>query len=103
MRACEAAAPLDPPEAGGFVQIDQDLKKGGARRVFSGWMFARAPALNAFEDPNYDVWMSACAMRFPETGADTIAASGVAPSGDAAVSKAKKSPRLPIASDSNVR
>ena len=105
LRACEAAAPLEPPEAGGFVQIDQDLKKGGARRVFSGWMFARAPALDPYEDPNYDVWVSACTMRFPETGADTVAASGVASSetATASASKAKKSPRLPIASDSNAR
>jgi hypothetical protein len=28
--------------------------------VFSGWMFAESPGLNALENPVYDVWLSGC-------------------------------------------
>ncbi len=101
LRACEGTPPWLPPESGGFVQIDQDLKKGGTKRVFSGWLFARSPSLNAWEDPNYDVWVKACAMRFPETGPDTILAPGGTASSKDAASNAKKSPRRPIASPNN--
>ncbi len=104
LRACETTPPWQQtPESGGFVQIDQDLKKGGVRRVFSGWLFAHSPSLNAFEDPNYDVWIKACAMRFPETGPDTVTAGPDAASASGKASKAKKSPRAPIASDNNAR
>ena len=103
LRACETTPPWQlASESGGFVQLDQDLKKGGTRRVFSGWLFARSPSLDPFEDPNYDVWLKACATRFPETGPDTVAAGADTPS-PATASKAKKSPRLPIASASNAR
>lgn len=100
LRACEAAAPWERPEAGAFVQVDEALKKGGARRVYSGWLFARSPGLSTVEHPNYDVWVKACAMRFPETGPDTVALGGDKPPKDGA-SKAKKSPRREIASANN--
>jgi hypothetical protein len=35
-------------------------RKGGAGAVFSGWMFASAPALSALDHPRYDVWTIAC-------------------------------------------
>lgn len=98
LRACEATPPWERPEAGGFVQVDEALKKGGARRVFSGWLFARSPGLATFEHPNYDVWVKACAMRFPETGPDTVVAGGDTGDPGASASKAKKSPRREIAS-----
>lgn len=100
LRACEAAAPWERPEAGGFVQVDEALKKGGARRLYSGWLFARSPGLSAVEDPVYDVWVKACAMRFPETGPDTVAAGDVPAAKE---SNAKKSPRREIASANNAR
>lgn len=28
--------------------------------VFAGWMLASAPALNALDDPRYDVWVLRC-------------------------------------------
>jgi hypothetical protein len=30
------------------------------RRIFSGWMFAASPGLNAVEHPIYDVWLTDC-------------------------------------------
>ncbi|KIN66676.1 DUF2155 domain-containing protein [Sulfitobacter donghicola] len=33
---------------------------GRAGTVFSGWMVASAPALNAMEHPRYDIWVIRC-------------------------------------------
>ena len=30
------------------------------REIFSGWMFASSPALNALEHPTYDIWAIDC-------------------------------------------
>lgn len=75
LRACEGTpAWVRPLEEGGFVQVDQDVGRGRQRRLFSGWLFARAPSLNALQNRDYDVWFKNCAMRFPETGPDTVRA-----------------------------
>ncbi|MEM8775281.1 MAG: DUF2155 domain-containing protein [Pseudomonadota bacterium] len=30
--------------------------------IFSGWMIASSPALNAFEHPRYDIWVLRCTV-----------------------------------------
>ncbi|HXI86723.1 MAG TPA: DUF2155 domain-containing protein [Parvularculaceae bacterium] len=45
------AAPADPNQPAAPVDPD---------RIFSGWMFASSPSLNALEDPVYDVWVIDC-------------------------------------------
>lgn len=74
VRTCETRAPGLPPESGAFVQIT-----GGGKRLFSGWMFAVARSLNAFEHPGYAVWVKSCKMRFPDSGPDTVSARSSAP------------------------
>ena len=45
---------------------DHLLRRGGraaataAKRIFSGWMLAESPGLNAVEHPVYDVWLTGC-------------------------------------------
>lgn len=73
VRACETAPPEDAKLTAAFLQIDEAVR-GGARRRFSGWMYAESPSLHPFEHPLYDVWVSSCTMRFPATGPDTLAA-----------------------------
>ena len=34
--------------------------QGKVERLFSGWMFADSPALNAIDHPVYDVWLVDC-------------------------------------------
>ncbi len=34
--------------------------QGEIKRIFSGWMFAASPGLNAVEHPIYDVWLTDC-------------------------------------------
>lgn len=98
LRACETTPPWEDPMTGAFLQIDERGRDGRNRRVFSGWTYAEIPGLNPFEHPRYDVWVRSCAMRFPERGPDTVAASP-APSR----SSAKKSARRETASDSSAR
>lgn len=62
-RVCYMRTPEEPPQTSTFVEIDEvvDLAEGRElRRVFTGWMFAESPALNALEHPVYDVWLTNC-------------------------------------------
>ncbi|MCE7796208.1 DUF2155 domain-containing protein [Sphingobium sufflavum] len=78
LRACEQTAPWeDPPETGAFVQLDvQETRDNKWHRVFSGWLFRERPDRNAVQHPIYDVWVKSCTMSWPETGPDTVKASG---------------------------
>ncbi|MEZ5854991.1 MAG: DUF2155 domain-containing protein [Hyphomicrobiaceae bacterium] len=61
VRACYSRAPTEPPKTSTFVQIDETKLDGKSQRIFSGWMFAESPGLNAVEHPVYDVWLTECA------------------------------------------
>lgn len=94
VRACEATPPWEQPLEGAFLLIDEQIGQLAPRRVYSGWMFAQSPSLHPLEHARYDVWVKSCAMRFPETGPDTVVAAKSVVSGaatDPARSKAKKS------------
>ncbi len=71
LSACEKTAPWESdPEEGAFVQVlvreRKDVRSDFAwHKVFSGWLFKNAPAVNVVEHPVYDVWIKSCAMRFP--------------------------------------
>jgi hypothetical protein len=43
-----------------FLEVDQRSLDGSAERIFTGWMFADAPALNAVDHAVYDVWLIEC-------------------------------------------
>lgn len=38
------------------------------RSVFSGWMLASSPALNALDHPRYDVWVLSCKIESGDGG-----------------------------------
>ena len=65
VRYCRKRPPEEPPEVFAFVEVKDRRTDGfGAEadgeRIFSGWMFASNPALNALEHPVYDVWVIDC-------------------------------------------
>jgi hypothetical protein len=100
MRSCETTPPWEQKLTGAFLQIDE-LSAGKRSRIFSGWMFAQSPSLNPLEHPRYDVWVKACAMKWPETGPDTVVVAG---KGDGASrSSAPKSAVTPSAPESSER
>ncbi|MFO8127374.1 DUF2155 domain-containing protein [Yoonia sp.] len=53
----ECRYPIENPSGDAFVQIIVRNDKG---TLFSGWMLASAPALNAMDHPRYDVWALRC-------------------------------------------
>lgn len=61
VRACHTRPPTEKPKTMAFVEIDEHGIDGGASRIFSGWMNAESPGLNALEHPIHDVWLTGCA------------------------------------------
>ena len=60
-RACYSRSPTEPPKTTSFVEVQEILLDGKEQRIFSGWMFAENPGLNAVEHPVFDVWLTECA------------------------------------------
>jgi hypothetical protein len=60
-RACYSRAPTEPPKTSTFVEVDEVMLDDKEKRIFSGWMFAESPGLNAVEHPVFDVWLTECA------------------------------------------
>jgi len=61
-RACYTRPPTETERTSVFVEVDQVSLKGTMSRIFTGWMFADSPALNAIDHPVYDIWLVACAQ-----------------------------------------
>ncbi|MCO6385953.1 DUF2155 domain-containing protein [Aliihoeflea sp. 40Bstr573] len=59
-RVCYSSAEGQEPRTDGFVEVDEITLDRKIRRIFSGWMFAESPGLNAVEHAVYDVWLKAC-------------------------------------------
>ena len=59
---CYTREPTEPPKTTTFVEVDETLLDGKEKRIFSGWMFADSPGLNAVEHPVFDVWLTDCAQ-----------------------------------------
>lgn len=91
--SCERTAPWETdPEEGAFVQLYVNERPTpraelGWRRVFSGWLFKNSPSLNVVQHPIYDVWVKACAMKYPgedpSPAPSASASSAAKPSGSA--------------------
>ena len=84
VRACFQAPPEDTPESAAFLEVfsntpeERERLPGGqdvetaegtdvrsAGEIFSGWMFASSPGLNALDHPTYDVWVISCRASAP--------------------------------------
>jgi len=59
-RACYTRPPTEAQRTTVFVEIDEVSLNGSIDRIFTGWMFADAPALNAVDHAVYDVWLVRC-------------------------------------------
>ena len=81
-RACFSRPPTEPPDTATFVEVDEMLLEGKEQRIFSGWMFAESPGLNAVEHPVFDIWLTGCTQ--PTGGAQAAStASPDQPAGEA--------------------
>jgi hypothetical protein len=59
-RACYTRPLTEVQRTSAFLEVDQVSLQGTIRRIFTGWMFADSPALNAVDHPVYDVWLTDC-------------------------------------------
>jgi hypothetical protein len=62
-RVCYTRPPTETQRTSVFLEVDQVSLKGGAQRIFTGWMFADSPALNAIDHPVYDIWLVDCKQQ----------------------------------------
>ncbi len=62
-RVCYTRDETEAPKTTTFVEVDEITLDRTIRRIFTGWMFADSPALNAIEHAVYDVWLDNCKME----------------------------------------
>ena len=78
-RVCYTRPPTETQRTSVFLEVDQVSLKGGTQRVFTGWMFADSPALNAIDHPVYDIWLVDCQQQSDTPPPDTLPASSEVP------------------------
>jgi len=61
-RVCYSRPVTEKPKTTGFLEVDEITLDRKIRRIFTGWMFADSPGLNAIEHPVYDIWLTDCKM-----------------------------------------
>jgi len=59
-RICYSRPDAEEPKTDTFVEVDEITLDRKIRRIFTGWMFAESPGLNAVEHAVYDVWLKSC-------------------------------------------
>ena len=59
-RVCYNRDDTEAQKVDSFVEVDEITLDRKIRRIFTGWMFAESPGLNAVEHPVYDVWLIEC-------------------------------------------
>jgi len=83
LKTCYQAPPEEVPESAAFLRIAstqpvavetmeaaaaaKDIPPSAAENpiLFSGWMYASSPGLNALEHPVYDIWVIRCTAPDP--------------------------------------
>jgi hypothetical protein len=59
-RVCYSRPDYENPQTTTFIEVDEITSETQFKRIFSGWMFAASPGLNAIEHPVYDIWLTEC-------------------------------------------
>ena len=72
-RYCYSTPQSETPETTAFLQIEDQRPDKPARQVFSGWMLASSPSLNAMQHPLYDVSVISCRTNQPGQEAPPVA------------------------------
>lgn len=62
-RVCYSRDETEAPKTDTFVEVDEITLDRKIRRIFTGWMFADSPGLNAVDHPVYDVWLKECKQQ----------------------------------------
>ncbi len=59
-RICNTRPITEEPKTTSFIEVDENQFDGKLKRIFTGWMLAQSPGLNAVEHPVYDIWLTGC-------------------------------------------
>lgn len=59
-RVCYTHEESEAQKVDSFVEVDEITLDRKIRRIFTGWMFAASPGLNAVDHPIYDIWLTGC-------------------------------------------
>ncbi|CAD7032451.1 hypothetical protein REJC140_03057 [Pseudorhizobium endolithicum] len=59
-KVCYSRDETEAQRVDGFIEVDEITLDRKIRRIFTGWMFADSPGLNAVEHPIYDIWLTGC-------------------------------------------
>jgi len=81
-RVCYSRPPTEEPKTTSFVEVDEIELDGEEKRIFTGWMLAESPGLNAVEHPVFDVWLTSCQKpsgSMAQRQGEDPAATGAAP------------------------
>ncbi len=62
---CYSTPPSETPETTAFLTVVDHRPDKPPQTVFSGWMWASSPSLNAMQHPLYDVWVMSCRTNQP--------------------------------------
>ena len=62
-KVCYSRDETEAQRVDGFVEVDEITLDRKIRRIFTGWMFADSPGLNAVEHAIYDVWLTGCKQQ----------------------------------------
>ena len=62
-RVCYSRPVTETPKTTSFLEVDEITLDRKIRRIFTGWMFADSPGLNAIEHAVYDIWLTDCKME----------------------------------------
>lgn len=71
-RVCYSRPPTERPKTTTFVEIDETKLDGSVDRIFTGWMLAESPGINAVEHPVFDIWLTGC--KSPKGGVASVQA-----------------------------
>lgn len=67
-RVCYSRPPTEAPQTTVFVEVDEVTLDRKIQKIFTGWMFADSPGLNAVDHAIYDVWLTDCKTSSVELG-----------------------------------
>lgn len=59
-KVCYSRDETESQQITAFIEVDEITLDRKIRRIFTGWMFADSPGLNAVEHSIYDVWLTNC-------------------------------------------
>lgn len=99
-KVCYSRDESEAQKIDAFIEVDEITLDRKIRRIFSGWMFADSPALNAVEHAIYDVWLTGCKQSSDVPAPEGVVAAHPAPVPVSEAEKAAEAQKRAASSES---